>query len=115
AFVIVHLSVCWLSWFCRLLFLHSSPTRRSSDLASHSVCGLPIIAPCPRGSRCAARCRGPRAGGSSGSRRGASRRCFPDRRCRRRDRKSTRLNSSHVKNSYAGYCLKEKTEPRVRL
>src|SRR5436309_8781082 len=25
-----------------------------------------------------------------------------------RDRKSTRLNSSHVKNSYAGFCLKKK-------
>src|SRR5690606_20123736 len=30
-----------------------------------------------------------------------------------RDRKSTRLNSSHVKNSYAVFCLKEKnTSPR---
>src|SRR5690606_40984645 len=26
-----------------------------------------------------------------------------------RDRKSTRLNSSHVKNSYAVFCLKKKT------
>src|SRR5436309_6272325 len=25
------------------------------------------------------------------------------------DRKSTRLNSSHVKSSYAGFCLKKKT------
>src|SRR5690606_41174044 len=28
------------------------------------------------------------------------------------DRKSTRLNSSHVKNSYAVFCLKKKTEPK---
>src|SRR5690606_41506472 len=28
--------------------------------------------------------------------------------CRRRDRKSTRLNSSHVKISYAVFCLKKK-------
>src|SRR5690606_41893362 len=28
----------------------------------------------------------------------------------RRDRKSTRLNSSHVKSSYAVFCLKEKTK-----
>src|SRR5690606_41824258 len=28
--------------------------------------------------------------------------------CRRLDRKSTRLNSSHVKNSYAVFCLKKK-------
>src|SRR5690606_41210791 len=27
------------------------------------------------------------------------------------DRKSTRLNSSHVKNSYAVFCLKKKTNP----
>src|SRR5207302_8235449 len=27
-----------------------------------------------------------------------------------RDRKSTRLNSSHVKNSYAVFCLKKKTD-----
>src|SRR5690606_41696768 len=30
------------------------------------------------------------------------------RRCHRRDRKSTRLNSSHVKISYAVFCLKKK-------
>src|SRR5690606_42093042 len=29
---------------------------------------------------------------------------------RARDRKSTRLNSSHVKNSYAVFCLKKKKE-----
>src|SRR5436309_10737840 len=29
---------------------------------------------------------------------------------RRRDRKSTRLNSSHVKISYAVFCLKKKTK-----
>src|SRR5690606_41609873 len=28
----------------------------------------------------------------------------------RRDRKSTRLNSSHVKISYAGFCLKKKKQ-----
>src|SRR5438067_505983 len=30
----------------------------------------------------------------------------------RRDRKSTRLNSSHVSISYAVFCLKKKTRPR---
>src|SRR5690349_23132785 len=37
--------------------------------------------------------------------------CRPARRCRRRgrrDRKSTRLNSSHVEISYAVFCLKKK-------
>src|SRR5436309_9365394 len=32
---------------------------------------------------------------------------------RRPDRKSTRLNSSHVKNSYAVFCLKKKDERDV--
>src|SRR6266496_4897719 len=37
------------------------------------------------------------------------------RRCRRRDRKSTRLNSSHVEISYAVFCLKKKkTAPPTR-
>src|SRR5438874_5610213 len=31
------------------------------------------------------------------------------------DRKSTRLNSSHVEISYAVFCLKKKTEPKPRL
>src|SRR5690606_41750414 len=31
-----------------------------------------------------------------------------------RDRKSTRLNSSHVKNSYAVYCLNKKTQDARR-
>src|SRR5258707_6026668 len=32
------------------------------------------------------------------------------RRCERRDRKSTRLNSSHANISYAVFCLKKKIE-----
>src|SRR5690606_39363841 len=32
---------------------------------------------------------------------------------RRADRKSTRLNSSHVKSSYAVFCLKKKTQATV--
>src|SRR5690625_5601143 len=34
---------------------------------------------------------------------------------RARDRKSTRLNSSHVAISYAVFCLKKKTKPNVNL
>src|SRR5690606_4321594 len=33
----------------------------------------------------------------------------------RQDRKSTRLNSSHVKNSYAVFCLKKKKNNRYEL
>src|SRR6266496_5520354 len=32
---------------------------------------------------------------------------------RLRDRKSTRLNSSHVESSYAVFCLKKKNDPRL--
>src|SRR5207302_4045540 len=34
---------------------------------------------------------------------------------RRRDRKSTRLNSSHVKISYAVFCLKKKTQQQINI
>src|SRR5438874_11559383 len=43
---------------------------------------------------------GPRAGAGFGS--------------RRRDRKSTRLNSSHVEISYAVFCLKKKKKKKIR-
>src|SRR3989442_11291727 len=42
-------------------------------------------------------------------------RCLtPDRRVTLRDRKSTRLNSSHVRISYAVFCLKKKKIAGVR-
>src|SRR5690349_23800862 len=70
--------------------LHSFPTRRSSDLA-----------------RTVRRRQPPRAA--------LGRNAPSDRRARagrdetdRRDRKSTRLNSSHVEISYAVFCLKKK-------
>src|SRR5690349_22610273 len=62
--------------------LHSFPTRRSSDLLRHHAA---------RGEQSNA---GPRH-------------CF----CRDQDRKSTRLNSSHVEISYAVFCLKKKRSP----
>src|SRR5215475_15430348 len=37
-----------------------------------------------------------------------------DRLARRRDRKSTRLNSSHVKISYAVFCLKKKKKNNIK-
>src|SRR2546426_4171448 len=39
---------------------------------------------------------------------------FPDRRNLLEDRKSTRLNSSHLVNSYAVFCLKKKKNIKVR-
>src|SRR5437870_11434231 len=82
------------SSFDGILELHSFPTRRSSDLGEPS-------------DRCAARpAADPACTGAPGVRT-ASRRC-PRPLCGRRDRKSTRLNSSHVAISYAVFCLKKK-------
>src|SRR5690606_41080099 len=92
----------------------SFPTRRSSDLAIRRTdrSAWAARAPLFAGQTAAPPCRARR------------RRRVPDRiRCRlgrllavgewgprssRRDRKSTRLNSSHVKISYAVFCLKKK-------
>src|SRR5205814_8703975 len=91
--------------------LHSFPTRRSSDLptpepttrilpttSSAASCSrvVPHRRSCRSPSRLKARDehdRPPRA---------------PRARCRRADRKSTRLNSSHLGISYAVFCLKKK-------
>src|SRR5690349_22841189 len=73
--------------------LHSFPTRRSSDLA-----GKPPDSARPKATRlCPAADRAPRA-----ARNRARLPPFGE------DRKSTRLNSSHVESSYAVFCLKKK-------
>src|SRR5690242_20832826 len=83
--------------------LHSFPTRRSSDLGPPRRAGGV----------------GPVAGGEAGDQlRGASLRpvgevadedrAVPGRVLRPEDRKSTRLNSSHMSISYAVFCLKKK-------
>src|SRR3989442_10851704 len=75
-----------------------SPTRRSSDLVCHDVrqpCGRP-----------------PQAGGQAVGQRNpplTSR----QRGIRLLDRKSTRLNSSHVRISYAVFCLKKKKKSKI--
>src|SRR5690606_41645350 len=50
-----------------------------------------------------------RAARGGAQRRGLGQPAHPDVRQHRPDRKSTRLNSSHVKISYAVFCLKKKT------
>src|SRR5204863_5027688 len=69
--------------------LHSFPTRRSSDLAASlsrsARVGLPQADPSKRPQQ-------------------------PHHRQRQQDRKSTRLNSSHVEISYAVFCLKKKIQ-----
>src|SRR5438105_10367477 len=71
--------------------LHSFPTRRSSDLS-----GTCFHRPAPRSLLSLTCCRSFISCG----------RCFTAR--VRRDRKSTRLNSSHEWISYAVFCLKKK-------
>src|SRR5215469_11946521 len=50
--------------------------------------------------------------GESGEPMGPTERLHPRRRSWRRDRKSTRLNSSHVEISYAVFCLKKKKKKK---
>src|SRR5205807_10307058 len=77
-------------------YLHSFPTRRSSDLAASST-SSPI--------RANSSCEGTRRAGSATPRSPHGRPRLPS---WRRDRKSTRLNSSHLVISYAVFCLKKK-------
>src|SRR5207249_5190210 len=76
--------------------LHSFPTRRSSDLA---------------GAKGAGGAQGAHGAKGAG---GASRRCQLSTLATMRDRKSTRLNSSHVSISYAVFCLKKKNRQHSR-
>src|SRR5206468_6622529 len=94
--------------------LHSFPTRRLFRSAGEEGGELPQELPALLGVDLVAElveCRDERAvvrgllgeGGSRGLRRGRGRGL-------RRDRKSTRLNSSHDQISYAVFCLKKKTQ-----
>src|SRR5690606_39789858 len=97
--------------YCDHRVLHSFPTRRSSDLSLFVRSERVFGSVCRRvGRRSTLRTACTRI----------QRRAPPNRRCeghhgggrlpigRRGDRKSTRLNSSHVKISYAVFCLKKK-------
>src|SRR5438876_4891329 len=84
--------------------LHSFPTRRSSDL---SIC------PTAPASSCCASSGPPRPPARFPSSSSPPR---PSASPRMRDRKSTRLNSSHPSTSYAVFCLKKKnTTPLPRI
>src|SRR5207302_7938428 len=92
--------------------LHSFPTRRSSDLGPLRAAAVAEGGPARRqrardhDRRPQARHRCPDAHGERGGFSGLEGQC--SRRERWGDRKSTRLNSSHVKISYAVFCLKKK-------
>src|SRR5690606_42031114 len=94
---------------CCSLFVYATAATHLHTLSLHDA--LPIL---PERGRTAGRGppgadrRHPRAApGGAAAERHQSRRHEPQ---RARDRKSTRLNSSHVKISYAVFCLKKKTQ-----
>src|SRR5690606_41911276 len=96
--------VCLLFSYCDVnpRDLPSFPTRRSSDL-------VPPAAPCRQQARSGISARRPPpAEGRSAE----SAHRFPP--PRPADRKSTRLNSSHVKISYAVFCLKKKNKEETK-
>src|SRR5207244_6070298 len=96
------------------LSLHSFPTRRSSDLARTASTSTPISRPeekayratssqCDRLNRTSESAKRPASAG-------LPRLPYPSSTAWGRDRKSTRLNSSHQIISYAVFCLKKKTK-----
>src|SRR5699024_12071674 len=98
---IAYLSSIFLLFLCIFSFLIFNiiyaPTTYIYTLSLHDalpICGARVRHPCAP-----ARRRGVAAG-------------LPGRRARRRDRKSTRLNSSHVSISYAVFCLKKKKKTK---
>src|SRR5207253_11263918 len=88
--------------------LHSFPTRRSSDLPS-TCSGSATTGSAANAARAAGRLSAACSTGASGGRTpGAAGGAEAA------DRKSTRLNSSHVASSYAVFCLKKKKPPSRR-
>src|SRR5439155_19550742 len=84
--------------------LHSFPTRRSSDLRPRSWRSWIGTS--------SARTRPSAPWRSRSATAGVARTC---RTSYGTDRKSTRLNSSHVATSYAVFCLKKKIHPSLHL
>src|SRR5207249_7095522 len=85
-------------------FLHSFPTRRSSDLSSERLDGHYVRADREPRDHIVQEVRV----FHSTTRRTPSRSATVGFQSHVRDRKSTRLNSSHVSISYAVFCLKKK-------
>src|SRR5690606_41023740 len=96
------------------LNLHSFPTRRSSDLggAAHLVGSGPRLRLPARKNRSRRQMAGTLHRVADGQRVSEMRKgtAYPASPNFTRDRKSTRLNSSHVKTSYAVFCLKKKNK-----
>src|SRR5439155_24155585 len=98
--LVSHCHALFLYWWPPRPHLHSFPTRRSSDLSFRERVRAAAT-------RSPLRSRRRRSAGARRRLRAAARRP-----CAHRsggsDRKSTRLNSSHVAISYAVFCLKKK-------
>src|SRR6266513_5263172 len=84
--------ICFLFFF---FFFNDTATTEIYTLSLHDA--LPILLPKPQLKRCATDTRCP------------LRHWLLPSSPRQQDRKSTRLNSSHVSISYAVFCLKKKT------
>src|SRR5439155_20806007 len=103
-------SSIFFSYYRHHRYLHSFPTRRSSDLTASGIVGQPITYKGPDGKQYVAVLAG--VGGWAGAivsgdldaRDPTAALGFVN----AIDRKSTRLNSSHVAISYAVFCLKKK-------
>src|SRR5690606_39449363 len=99
-------------WFAAPRPLHSFPTRRSSDLVARGIAAQYVG---PGFSRATAIVPAVYTRAGHGPTASSARRTQRTRRTLNQaeshlqeDRKSTRLNSSHVKSSYAVFCLKKK-------
>src|SRR5699024_11960168 len=108
----VLLSATFQTFHQHLLYLHSFPTRRSSDLISTTSGPLRAVN-CSRTSgsaraTVASSLRAPTGGIRSQMPSSGDSSIRPAE--INRDRKSTRLNSSHVSISYAVFCLKKKNK-----
>src|SRR2546427_1489620 len=86
-------------------FLDGAVNTTAPGQSSHHIAGRHLICAAPRSAPLEADAheRTP----TSGSMRRYC--CW----CARRDRKSTRLNSSHSQISYAVFCLKKKKKPKI--
>src|SRR5207253_8951255 len=100
--------LCFLFFFyscLHLLYLHSFPTRRSSDLAFWGVSMTGMVPNQDMVGNIKASRLTPRTTNSVIV---SIHKCQSSRSTTSQDRKSTRLNSSHVAISYAVFCLKKK-------